>query len=389
MTHSVTDSTAETGFALPTAIFALVVVGVLVTGGFILTTQETRISQSTERGTAALYLAESGIGTVVQDWENARFMALALWETDSVAGSDGQGEWQVEVRRIGNQLFFLSGRGEITHGGAHARARREVGVVARALSLNIDINGALTTRGDVGLVGQAQISGLDVEPPSWGGACDGSLEDTPGVITTPGSEVSTSGGAEVTGDPEYGSPSVDYDDSLDDETFTVFGDLTWDDLVQMANITRGPGTINNTGPNVVDGECVPADWNWGDPENPDAPCGSYFPVIHVSGDVSIQSAGVGQGILLVDGDLSLQGDFIFHGIIIAQGTVSTYGGGPRIYGGVMASNATLENENTYGGSSQIQYSSCSVQRTLMNANNVIRLRPIVQRNWVDLSSLAF
>ena len=67
------------GFALPAAVFALVVVGVLVTGGFYLARQETRIGMASERATAAFYLSERGAAEVMAEWDMSTFGSLSPW----------------------------------------------------------------------------------------------------------------------------------------------------------------------------------------------------------------------------------------------------------------------------------------------------------------------
>lgn len=155
----------------------------------------------------------------------------------------------------------------------------------------------------------------------------------------------------------------------------------------MADLSLPAGDINGTGPVVADGECSTSVLtNWGDPLNPTAPCGNYFPIIHVDGNARIQSAGVGQGVLLVEGDLDLRGGFVFYGIIIVQGNFETQGNGNRVFGGVLASNADIENQATTGGS-EIQQSTCAVSRAILN-NSLTRPRQLEIRSWVDLSSTA-
>ncbi len=136
---------------------------------------------------------------------------------------------------------------------------------------------------------------------------------------------------------------------------------------------------------LVDGECNTSDpYNWGDPLNPTAPCGSYFPIIYVAGSARMQSGGVGQGILLVEGDLDLRGNFAFYGIVIVQGSFATQGSGNRIIGGVSAGNASLDNQAMIGGS-VVQNSTCTVTRAIQNNATLNRARPLAQRSWVDLS----
>ena len=125
--------------------------------------------------------------------------------------------------------------------------------------------------------------------------------------------------------------------------------------------------------------------NWGDPLNPDAACGDYFPMIHVAGNALIQSGGVGQGILLIEGDADIRGNFIFHGIIIVQGNFETQGTGNHVYGSVLASNATLDLQKLVG-SSVLEYSGCAATRAVLFNRALTRVRPIERRSWVDLSS---
>jgi hypothetical protein len=176
-------------------------------------------------------------------------------------------------------------------------------------------------------------------------------------------------------------------------TFEQFGGMTWDEITSLATVVHPGGSINGTGPTLTGiGACNTANQlNWGDPENPNAPCGSYFPMIHVRGDANIQSKGRGQGILLVDGDLYLQGDFYFAGIVIIKGALRILGGGanaPRLTGGAIAGNADLDDQN-FGGSSVLQNSRCAVTRAIMNNSSLTQVTPLGARSWVDLTGASF
>jgi hypothetical protein len=200
-------------------------------------------------------------------------------------------------------------------------------------------------------------------------------------------QVSTTGGGTIAG-----TPAVAQDAGIVDSTFTNFGDMDWDELSTLAqlegkNITSYGTTITNTLPVSSGGVCdesVPT--NWGD-INPAGDCGSYFPLIYHGGpSLRISSGGMGQGILLVDGTLDLRGNFTFHGIIIVQGTFETQGAGNRITGAVMASNGELDMQGYVGGS-EILYSSCAVQRSILNNASLSRARPLSNRSWIDLSTV--
>ena len=77
--------------------------------------------------------------------------------------------------------------------------------------------------------------------------------DKPGILTDDASQVTIVGGApEITGDPP-----VQQDPTISDETFTEFGDLEWDELTAMANITLSGGNINTMGSRQHRGRCLP------------------------------------------------------------------------------------------------------------------------------------
>jgi len=206
--------------------------------------------------------------------------------------------------------------------------------------------------------------------------------DKPGIIINDSSAVGTVGQGAVTG-----SPPVEADPTLTTQSFREFGEMDWNEVIQLANKVSPPGNINNTLPTDDGaGHCLTGQaYNWGDPSDPFAACGGYYPIIYVPGSLRIQSGGMGQGILLVEGDLDLRGNFTFHGIIIAQGNFETQGSGNRVFGAVMAANADFENQSLVGGS-VVQYSSCAVQQAIENNPQLNRARPLRERSWVDVSS---
>jgi len=375
------------GFALAAAIFALVILGVLATGGFYLARQETRIGMASERGRTAFYLAETGANEVMSEWDMSTFGGLSSWQSATKADTTEDGFWNVQVTLMSNRLYFLTSTGGVLAGEeVLGGASRMVGIVARLITAELQPEAALTTRGVTNIRGTAEVHGEDTDPPGWSAFCSGTLEDAPGILTNDLTDVGYKGDGAVTGDPSVAQASP----PLDDDYFRRFGDLEWDQLVAMADIELPAGNINNTHPDststglCLTGQSYPT--NWGNPLNPGAACGNWFPIIHVNGTGRIQSGGVGQGILLVDGDLDLRGNFVFHGVIIVQGNFETEGSGNRVFGGVMASNADFDLQKLVGGS-VVTFSSCAASRAVENNAGLTRVRPIERRNWVDLSSV--
>ena len=100
----------------------------------------------------------------------------------------------------------------------------------RIRPLAIDIQASLTTQGDAEVRGNSVVNGTDQHPTGWT-SCDNPLTGVrTAVRTTTSGDVTTSGNGEVIG-------PVDQDEDLSDETFTEYGDISFEDLVARAQIT--------------------------------------------------------------------------------------------------------------------------------------------------------
>ncbi len=375
------------GFALPAAIGGLVIVGVLVTAGFYMARQEVRIGVASKHAAMAVNVAQMGANEVMANWNGYQLGSIPMWGDTTIVDTTDTGIWSVKVTNLNGTVYFVDATGEVTEGGAMwSGATRRIGLITRIIYADIDPPAALTTRGNVTLKGGAEVHGEDSDPGGWGGYCTGS-RDKPGIVTNDTTILGTVGHADITGTPAYVQ-----DSSIVDSTFTTFGNLTWDQLVEVAkadgkDVTGLGGTINNTWPDSVGSVCKTSTLtNWGDPYHPSGACGGYFPLIYHGGSVTIQSGGIGQGILLVDGDLDLRGNFEFYGIVIVQGALGVQGSGNRVFGGVMASNADFDPESLVGGS-VVNNSTCAVQRAILNNSALSRARPLQSRSWIDLSSV--
>jgi hypothetical protein len=245
--------------------------------------------------------------------------------------------------------------------------------------LALNVQASLTTGNSDALAGQATVNGTDQNPPGWP-VCGAVGPSLAGVRADAGDVVTTSGQASV-----IGTPPVMIDQSVSDSTFSRFGDVTYAALAARANITLpGQNFANSIGPVVTNGQCNKAVLtNWGDGANPNQPCGSYFPIIHITGNATINGTQ-GQGILLVDGDLSVQGSFQWFGVTIIQGKLSTAGGGntdAHFWGATMVHDSVNFGTNQLSGHANINYSSCALMQALNSTGVAALMR---SRGFVQL-----
>lgn len=391
------------GFALASAVLALVVVGAIVTGGFYAASQEHEVSTSTRHGMNAFYIAENGLQTVLGTWDKDRYEAIEPGTTydttivleDAGASDNREAIADIRIHRFdddnGDHFFFVGSDGRIEIAGEPV-ARRRTGTVVRLMNIPIDQRAAVAARGDVVLKGHAKIHGEDTTPSGWGD-CP-TPHDKPGVVIPPGFDVDTAGkNTTVTGDP----PIVEDEVLEDSTTLVTYGDYTYEDLAEMADYTFHIGdekdVQNQIGPNVQDGKCVITDsLNWGDPDHAGGACDDHYPIIHVEGSrtstFKISGGGEGQGILLVDGNLAITGSFHFNGIVIVRGklTIKGTGGDSKLNGVVLVNSGVIDknqNSTESKGDVVVRYSSCVVENVL---DGTTAAEPIDKRSWMDLSA---
>ena len=373
----------ERGIALAIAIFALVVVGALVAGAFFAGTQEQRLAENAKRVTQSFGIAEAGVTEQVRLWDPVRFNQQRAYPLDSAVVAQATAPWRTGsyggyVYKLNNNLFLTDIQGSDTASRTGrvrgSGARQRLGLLTRIRPLDIDVQASLTTQGDVAVRGNSEVNGDDVNPTGWVN-CDPPGAPMAAIRTSQSGEVDTDGNGTVSG-------IVLQDPTLTPATFTVFGDVTFQDLVDRAQVTLSGGTYRIE-PSLVGGECnKDDDLNWGDGLVPTNPCGTYFPIVYVDGDLTTNGVQ-GQGILLVRGNLNVQGSFEFFGIAIALGEFTTAGGGTSIahfWGGVLAQNASLDTQNL-SGQATLNYSACAIQRALQATGVTAPLR---SRGWVAL-----
>lgn len=361
------------GVALPLAIFALVVIGVLVGASFYIGRQEQSVGRNTVRLQQAFAAAEGGMQTRLANWDPPTLNALAIGDSAAFGGSiAGSGWYRGNVRRLNDLLFLLRSEGFSTD----STARQHLGLLVRLRPIEIDIGAALKTQGATKIGGSSYIDGNDHLPPGWTG-CPALEPPLPGILLPDSTDITTAGcGGLVC---VAGAPKVLENPAINTDSLTTFGDADIDDLRALATKII-PGGNRKIEPSVSGGVCNKADLNnWGSPLDPTGACGGYFPIVWSDGDLNINQVQ-GQGVLIVDGDLAVQGGFEFYGPVIVKGSLKTMGTGGHFNGGVIAANISLE-QNDILGNAVISYSSCAVMRAL---RNTAAAAPLRSRSWANL-----
>lgn len=230
--------TDHRGFALPAAIGALVIVGILVTAGFYVARQEVRIGVASKYAGMAGSMAQSAANNVMVNRVSS-LTSLAIWGTTTVVDTVESGITTVKVTKLGMRMFYLDATATVTEGGAlWAGASRRVGIVTRMTTANIDPPSALATQGSLTVGGSSSVSGFDTIPSGWASACDStSMTDKPGIMIDNPANIKVTG----TNFEVAGVPTIQGDTSITASSLLVFGDLTWNDMVAIASKTMSAG----------------------------------------------------------------------------------------------------------------------------------------------------
>ena len=371
----VPDLKSERGIALAMAIFALVVIGAIVAGTVFAGRLEQSGGQNTIYAGQAFAAADAGLASTVAGWSKA-FNQLA--DHDSLAVTEtslgGNAYTSGEVVRVNDLTFLVRSVGETRTSSGNVLATRMLGQLVKLNPSDVDIQAAVTARGEVTVGGNARVDGHDQDPTGW--ASCGGLNNLAGVRTNDTTIVS--GSAQLTGEPQQTARDSSITDSLFSKPF--------EELAANADVTLGAGSYNGMAPSYT--TTTPAKCNknntlnWGEPwiGTSFALCTDYFPIVYRNGDVDLQN-GRGQGVLLVRGNLRIRGNFEFTGLIIALGQVESRGTGNKISGALLASNAELGDETTFIGNPVVTYSSCAVSKALQASAKVI---PLASRSWAQL-----
>jgi hypothetical protein len=383
------------GLALPTAVFLLVLVGALVAAGLFVGIQDQRAGDNTRRLQQSFGVAELGAAEQVRSWNNA-WNTIAVYPT---AGSNpaiastavgGIGAYQGKVFHLGSKQYLLDITGRDTRSGSGAfpggGARQRIGLLVRSMPTNQTVNAAYVVGGGLGKFrGGWKVTGNDSTPPGWSGCVD--QGDVAGFASSDTSAYKQGGGNlnGVTG----AAPDVIQSSAYSSAELDTIGNtgITYSQMAAMATVTvpGGTYTLGPPMPVVAGGVCnTGVTSNWGSPLSPAGACGNYFPIIHVTGNLTVRGVSgtsQGQGILLVDGDVKAF-DFTFAGMVVIKGIIdSTHFF--KVWGGVQVINANNSAFVSDTWDVTFAFSSCSLAKSLSLAVPQ-GVSPLRSRSWAEL-----
>jgi hypothetical protein len=374
------------GFALAVAMVAIVVIGALIAGAFFTSTQEYRIGRNSLMDQRAFSAAETGVTQPIQGWLKSLNVTMDIGasrlDTMTIAG----GSYSVRrVTKLDSATFWLMSDGYAGTAVGPLASHHRINAIYRLAVPSFNILGALTVRGKVEVQGSSKVDGTDQIPPQWSssGICPAATGGTAGVAAPDTALVCNGNCPEGTNPQEriFGFPAQSQNPlAADTTTYYRYGDQTWNTLIANADITL-PGGSYKTLPSLNGSGCNYGDaMNWGDPERLGA-CRDYFPIIYINGDLQIQANSRGQGVLLVAGDLEMAGGFEFNGIMIVRDDIKSTGNGNKISGSAFAGNTYTTDNTNISGNSEIQYSSCAIDRATKGSAVITRA---MQRGFAEI-----
>ena len=370
----------QAGFALPSAILAIVIIGALIAGAFYTSMQEMRIGRAANEQDRALAAAERGMNAVLPSWDTSwnRRITAGRDTIITVSASNGGASTRVHLTRLNLTTFLATSEAKLTANGS----RRRTGTLIHLNIPSMSFPGTITAAGTTYIGGSSIIAANDSTYPGWD--CPPQGPPRPGVMDVSTTNVNTTGncasGACITGTSNGSSRVVADPQAGADSTYFNYSGFSWSDLASKADKVYDPSVVgqnseSNIGPSYSGSNC---DYggsggllasltqsqrrNWGDPTHDDATtaCDSYYPIVYVkAGNFTVGGGAVGtakgQGILLVEGNLTIAGNFEFTGPIIVKGNVYVSGTGNKVWGGIMARNSGCTSTGTgVTGSSSTQ-----------------------------------
>jgi hypothetical protein len=353
------------GFAMPTAILVILVLTIMLAGGFSLVSAERRSVADQKSQVAAFRIAEQGLeiflvrrDSLMKNKPSYTKVPGAIPDTAKIMMTGGYAEVTLTrlrpVRGTQSGLYVVRSRGVET-AGAYNGSPQAVRTVAQYVLWE--------PAGMQVLAGWTALSGIQKN----GGA------GTLGGIDLCG-DSATIAGVVVPLEPGYtgktvavGNPPVDTIPAPDSVA------IDWNAIVNQNQIEP---TI------VIPGGSWPTaamTASYADTSS------RYYPIVRVNGDFTLPSSGT--GMLIVTGTLTLNGSVGWRGVILVGNDITANGNntvqGATVSGLNVKLGTYVPDASTGNGTKQYNYNSCEVAKATTTMGALVTLRNTWVDNWVE------
>lgn len=353
------------GFAMPTAILVILVLTIMLAGGFSLVSAERRSVADQKSQVAAFRIAEQGLeiflvrrDSLMKNKPSYTKVPGAIPDTAKIMMTGGYAEVTLTrlrpVKGTQSGLYVVRSRGVET-AGAYNGSPQAVRTVAQYVLWE--------PAGMQVLAGWTALSGLQKN----GGA------GTLGGVDLCG-DSATIAGVVVPLEPGYtgknvavGNPPIDSIPAPDSVA------IDWNGIVNLGAIEP---TITLPG----------GSWPTAAMEASFADTSSrYYPIVRVNGNFTLPSSGT--GMLIVTGTLTLNGSTGWRGVLLVGNDITSNGNNSVQGATVSGLNVKLGNyvpdPSTANGTKEYNYNSCEVAKATTTMGALVTLRNTWVDNWVE------
>jgi hypothetical protein len=352
------------GFAIPVAILVILVLTIMVAGGFSLVSAERRSVADQKSQISAFRIAEQGLelflvrrDSLMKDSPGYTKVPGAVPDSVRIPMSGGYADVTLTRLRpvIGSQsgLYVVRSKGVET-AGAYAGTPQGVRTVAQYVLWEPAPMQVLA--------GWTALSGIQQN----GGA------GTLGGIDVCG-QASTIAGVAVPYNPGYTGKTIAVGDPPVDSIVDGEVDIDWNAIINLNSIEPTITIPGQSWPTAAL-EAAYADSN-----------STYYPIIRInSPDYALPSSG--KGMIIATGHITLNGSNGWKGVVLVGGDI-TSNGTNQVQGATVSGLnellGTYVPSSTANGTKQYLYNSCEVAKATTTMGALVTLRNTWVDNWVE------
>ena len=346
----------ERGFALATALVLIVVVGMIATAGFSMSSFELDTARDYRSHADAFYAADRGLNRyLAQDADDL---------TSPVTYSFEEGRATVRAHRLvagmadHELLYRISSTGEYTRPDGETVSRTVSTTVLATPLMPVFPSGAFVTGGKLNQNGSsAMFDGTDGYVGGDATCSAAGVGGSSGVTGLVADSFEVSGGSSTGGACDNSGtvlPNPPGAECRTNATSEFMSAEQWRSLKSMEadHAISGDDAFPQT-----DG----------------------YEVVKVDGNYSLDSGDrTGQGILIVDGNFTTNGNFEWDGLVLVGGKLAASNGTEEVRGGIATGLDELLGENVPAsnignGTKTFKYNSCNVYKASISKYRVTRL----------------